>query len=1107
MEPNPGEWPVSEKSSVETFVVPVGWKRFVLPRRSSAPASPSVKATDVTAAEALLTTFEGEARAAVDNRLTPEDITAAGRAWLSGEPDAPPLGAAAVTQAVVRELQWYRLDEALALLGFWRSRRGLPFAAAAVAELAALYPTAFTTGGAITRSILDRDATGYTTVLAQRMAYRLRRAVVAARPEEYERVVEALAAVRGPSLAQRAVISVMAPDESGWAAEICAEAMARPNLGTIKQMLLTVVDREALATPLAEQVDHFAALRQSEVIHTFVGTLGPEAAPALAGWCDSPRQGDAQDRQKLLGMLAVIGGDQALQALLDRRDQPYVPAALADAAARHPARALRLMAATPDDGRLLANHLAGNRGLAAEVRPLLATEAAARLDEAEAVLTAAETAKAAPGDVPAILRDPAWQSPVERHPIVVDGLTGTGESRVVWAEGERESWADGSWAARNGGSRDWAGIAGQLDKGGNPTWDAIFFFLQGPDELTRPRLGAWRPDYSYDLGDWGPELLGRYEEAAVPALAEAARRTPLVGAPVLAPAATPQVALLMAGWHVRSRPVRRTAAAWFARHTTFAARALVPVAVGKRGNARTDAEAALRVLPREEVLAAAGQHGPEAVAAVEEILAVDPLTVLPKTMPVLPDWANPATLPPVRLTGDRGELPLDAVRNLITMLALSRLDSAYPGVGMVVTECEPADLAGFGWALFETWRAAGHPAKQNWALDALGLLGDDETVRRLAPVIRAWPGEGGHARAVTGLDVLAAIGTDVALMYLNGIARKVKFRGLKERAEEKIAELAAELGLTGDELADRLVPDLGLDADGGMVLDYGRRSFTVGFDEQLKPFVTDATGRRLKALPKPGAQDDAAPATEAYERFAALKKDVRAIAADQVRRLEEAMTAQRRWTGEDFRQFFAGHPLLRHLVRRLVWVRFDAAGAPAGGVRLAEDRSLADVTDETVTLGDDEPIGIAHPVHLGADLAAWAGVFADYEITQPFSQLARGAEPLTSARAAALTGVTVPSTRLLGLERRGWRRGAPQDAGVQGWFQRDVPGGRHLVLEISPGIAVGAVDVLGDQTVTAVFVAPASGYHWRRGDSDDRLSELDPITAAEALRDLTEVLS
>jgi hypothetical protein len=64
---------------------------------------------------------------------------------------------------------------------------------------------------------------------------------------------------------------------------------------------------------------------------------------------------------------------------------------------------------------------------------------------------------------------------------------------------------------------------------------------------------------------------------------------------------------------------------------------------------------------------------------------------------------------------------------------------------------------------------------------------------------------------VTGLDVLAAIGSDVALMHLNGIAQKVKFKGLQEKARAKIDQLAQARGLSAEELADRLVPDLGLD--------------------------------------------------------------------------------------------------------------------------------------------------------------------------------------------------------------------------------------------------------------------------------------------------------
>ena len=106
--------------------------------------------------------------------------------------------------------------------------------------------------------------------------------------------------------------------------------------------------------------------------------------------------------------------------------------------------------------------------------------------------------------------------------------------------------------------------------------------------------------------------------------------------------------------------------------------------------------------------------------------------------------------------------------------------------------------------------------------------------------------------------MLAAIGTDVALMHLHGIAEKVKFKGLKDRAQEKIDEVAAELGLTARPAGRPAgAATSGLDADG----DPGARLrpapvHASGFDEQLKPFVADADGKRRKDLPKPGAKDD-----------------------------------------------------------------------------------------------------------------------------------------------------------------------------------------------------------------------------------------------------------
>lgn len=139
-------------------------------------------------------------------------------------------------------------------------------------------------------------------------------------------------------------------------------------------------------------------------------------------------------------------------------------------------------------------------------------------------------------------------------------------------------------------------------------------------------------------------------------------------------------------------------------------------------------------------------------------------------------------------------------------------------------------------------------------------------------MIRAWPGESQHKRATVGLDILAAIGSDIALMQLNGIAQKLKFKALQERAKEKIADIAESRELTVAELEDRLAPDLGLDDNSSLLLDFGPRQFTVSFDETLKPFVRDASGSRLKDLPKPNKSDDESQANDAVNRYKLLKK-------------------------------------------------------------------------------------------------------------------------------------------------------------------------------------------------------------------------------------------
>ena len=268
---------------------------------------------------------------------------------------------------------------------------------------------------------------------------------------------------------------------------------------------------------------------------------------------------------------------------------------------------------------------------------------------------------------------------------------------------------------------------------------------------------------------------------------------------------------------------------------------------------------------------------------------------------------------------------------------------------------------------------------------------------------------------------------DSALMQLNGIAQKLKFKALQERAKEKIADIAESRELTVAELEDRLAPDLGLDDNGSLLLDFGPRQFTVSFDETLKPFVRDVSGSRLKDLPKPNKSDDESRSNDAVNRYKLLKKDARTVAAQQVARLESAMCLRRRWSLENFQLFLVEHPLVRHLTRRLIWGVYSAENQLLACFRVAEDNSYSTADDDLFTLPEgDISIGIPHVLEISpTDAAAFGQLFADYELLPPFRQLDRNSYALTETErnASELTrwaGRKCPSGRVMGLANKGW---------------------------------------------------------------------------------------
>ncbi|HAM6165849.1 TPA: WGR and DUF4132 domain-containing protein [Escherichia coli] len=578
-----------------------------------------------------------------------------------------------------------------------------------------------------------------------------------------------------------------------------------------------------------------------------------------------------------------------------------------------------------------------------------------------------------------------------------------------------------------------------------------------------------------------------------------------------------ELALPMAQ-RLQKKMAYKDAVNWLANNPRHATAGLLPLALGKPCQNREYARQALRLLvklnQRETIEEIARRYNqPDVLAALATLFDSDPLEEYPAKIAPPPGFYQFTLWRRPRLKSNNLPLPDDAMRHLGTMLSFPRDITAYAGLATIKETFTRESLADFGWDLYTAWTEAGAPAKENWAFTSLGILGNDDTARKLTPLIRAWPGESQHKRAVSGLDVLADIGSDVALMLLNGIAKKIKFVALQEHAREKINIVAENRGLTMAELEDRLAPDLGLDSSGSLTLDFGPRQFTVGFDETLKPVVRDANGKVLKDLPKQNQSDDKTLATDAVNLFKQLKKDVRAIASQQVDRLEQAMCQRRRWTAEQFRLFLVEHPLVRHLTRRLIWGVYSTENELLACFRVAEDNSYSTADDDLFTLPEgDISVGIPHVLEISpTDAAAFGQLFADYELLPPFRQLDRNSYALTETERNASelirwAGRKCPSGRVMGLANKGWIKGTPLDAGWIGWMIK--PLGRwSLIMEIDEGFAVGMspAELSAEQLLSKLWLweGKAESYGWGSHSTQEaQFSVLDDITASELINDI-----
>jgi len=273
-------------------------------------------------------------------------------------------------------------------------------------------------------------------------------------------------------------------------------------------------------------------------------------------------------------------------------------------------------------------------------------------------------------------------------------------------------------------------------------------------------------------------------------------------------------------------------------------------------------------------------------------------------------------------------------------------------------------------------------------------------------------------------------------------------------------------------------------------------------DADLHVEITDDSGARMKGLPAARAGDDPDKVKESRAAFDLLKNELETAFKVHAARLELALSSGRRWFRGDWDAHLREQPLMKHLIRRLVWGAYDDSNTLELAFILDEQLEPMGVDLGPAKIKSDR-IGLIHPVELDPKTRdLWVNVLSDFEIIQPFPQLGRAAKsaPKDAEALVDFPRVPIPPGPLHGvLNRLGWVKGDPDDMIVSHFYKDYVGFGVRGVIELDPGLWVTGHD---DKPQNVV-----KGYFTSFRKEPVPLKSVPPVPISEVLTDLDALAS
>ena len=298
-------------------------------------------------------------------------------------------------------------------------------------------------------------------------------------------------------------------------------------------------------------------------------------------------------------------------------------------------------------------------------------------------------------------------------------------------------------------------------------------------------------------------------------------------------------------------------------------------------------------------------------------------------------------------------------------------------------------------AIYSNWLNNKADTKLKNILIPYCIFQPEDKLLKLKSQIEEWALNSRGALAAHAVYAIALNASKFALVLVDTMSVKVKNNQVKNAAKDALKKTAKALEISEDELIDKIIPDLDFDKKGMRELHYGGeadRVFKLQIKNDFTIEVTDSNDKVLKSLPAPNSKDDKETADAAKKELTLIKKNIKMITSNQIRRLNKVLLNGRKWSYKTFTELFIENPIMNIFALKLIWGVYDENNNLIESFRYMEDGSFNTFDEEEYIFEDSlknkKNITLVHPIELNEEkLSKWRNQLSDYEILQPINQL------------------------------------------------------------------------------------------------------------------------